>query len=333
MKNKFLIEICKIFDLGASTATPTRVHGGLLHRMWKIQTTKGIYAVKQLSSDINLQDEAINNNYELTEEIAARFVKQGIPAIAALKYQDKHLLEIEGSYFLVYLWVNATAIDSKVISEMHALKMAEILAKIHQINLAVPQPKDSHSELYTTEQLLNIIKKAEESHCPFAADLRAREQDLIAIKDAYVRSVEPLKQHRVMTHGDLDQKNVLWDEDKQPILIDWEAATFLNPTYDLINTALYWSGIITEQFDQALFVKMIAAYQKAGGVIDYALLPISLDGACAWIHWLVYNIERSCVSGESEQKTMGIEQVNQTLATLLRLRKATPNLLLALGVK
>ena len=329
MENKHLVEICKVFELGASTAKPTRVHGGLLHRMWKIKTAKGLYAVKQLSSDINLKDEAINSNYELTEEIATRFAKRGIPAISALKSQDKHLLEIEGTYFLVYPWVNAIAIASKVISEAHALKIAEILAQIHQINLAVPRPEDCPSEPYTTECLLNTIRKAEEFQCPFAADLRVHEQDLIAIKDAYVRSVEPLKQHVVMTHGDLDQKNVLWDEHNQPILIDWEAATFVNPTYDLINTALNWCGIITEQFDQALFVRMIEAYETAGGVIHYALLSAAFDGACGWIHWMVYNIERACVLGESEQKTIGIEQVNQTLATLLRLRKATPDLLSA----
>ena len=333
MDNKHLIEICKAFELGASIAEPSKVHGGLLHRMWKIQTTKGMYAVKQLSSDINLKDDAINNNYELTEEIAARFAKQGIPAISALKFQDKHVLEIEGTYFLVYPWVNATAIDSKVISEAHALKIAEILAKIHQIKLSVPMPEDCPFEPYTTERLLSIIKKSEEFHCPFAADLRVHQQDLIAIKDAYAHSVKPLKQHVVMTHGDLDQKNVLWDERHQPILIDWEAATFVNPTYDLINTALNWCGIITDQFDQGLFVKMIGMYKKAGGVIDYTLLSAAFDGAYGWIHWMVYNIERACVLGESEQKTMGIEQVNQTLTTLLRLRKIMPDLILALAVK
>ncbi len=327
-----LSKICKDFDLGAPFSKPMSVEGGLLHRMWKIETERGVYAIKELSPHINLQDQRIYSNYELTEEIAERFVKQGIPAIAAFQFHGKHLLEIEGSYFLMYPWVNAQAIDSKVISESHALKITRVLAKIHHINLAVPRPEDAHSEPYTTEQLLTTLKKAEEFHCPFAADLRMYQQELIAIKNAYVCSVEPLKQYMVMTHGDLDQKNVLWDAQGSPILIDWEAATFLNPTYDLINTALYWSGITTEQFDQTLFIKMIEAYLKAGGIIDYALLPASLNGACSWIHWFVYNIERSCSPGEAEQKKRGIEQVNQTLATMLRLWKAMPDLLRALGV-
>ncbi len=331
MKKKEIFEICSAFDLGSSIVEPNRVYGGLLHRMWKIQTEKGGYAVKQLSSDIHLQDDAISRNYELTEEIAARFAKQGIPAIAALQSQGKHLFEVEGTYFLVYPWVEAQVLDSKVVSEFHALKMAEILAKIHQINLEIPRPEEALADSYPTASLLNIIKKAEEFNCPFIADLRAHEQDLIAMNEAYAHSVEPLKQNRVMSHGDLDQKNVLWDIDHQPILIDWEAATFVNPTYDFISTALNWCGIITAQFDQKLFVKMIRAYQKAGGLIDFSLLPAAFDGTCGWIHWMVYNIERSCTLGESEQKTMGIEQVNQTLATLLRLRKVMPDLMAAFG--
>lgn len=333
MKNKQLLELCKAFGLGTSTAAPSRVYGGLLHHMWKVQTDTGRYAVKQLSSHINWRDEGIHNNYELTEKIAERFAKQGIPAIVALQAQGKHLLEIEDRYFLVYPWVDAKSLDSTVISESHALKIVQVLAKIHQINLAVPRLETPHSGPYTTEQLLTTLNKAEEFHCPFAADLRTYQQELIAMKDAYVRSIEPLQQHTVITHGDLDQKNVLWDEHNQPILIDWEAATFVNPIYDLINTALNWSGIITEQFDQALFIKMIETYRQAGGVLDPSLLSTALDGAYGWIQWMVYNIERACVLGESEQKTTGIEQVNQTLATLLRLHKAAPDLLLALGVK
>ena len=331
MESKHLLEVCKAFDLGAPISDPTRVHGGLLHRMWKVETSAGCFAVKQLSSDINLQNEVINSNYELTEEIAKRFAEQGIPAINALKSHGKHLLEVEGAYFLVYPWVNGKAIDAKIISETHALKIAAMLVKMHQINLAVPKPKDVMALPYTTERLLETLKKSEACHCPFAADLRAHEKALIAINDAYNSSVEPLKAHQVMTHGDLDQKNVLWDEQQEPILIDWEAATFVNPMYDLINVAFNWSGIITEQFDQALFVKMIEAYKNAGGVIDQNILPAAFDGACSWLHWLAYNVERACVAAASEQKTIGIAQVKQTLSALLRMRKVTRGLLAELG--
>lgn len=324
--------ICAYFGLGGMIAQPMRVYGGLLHRMWKIQTEKGAYAVKQLSADIDLKNDLINRNYEFTEDIASRFAMQGIPAVVALKAEGSYLHEIAETYFLVYPWVNGSILDAKVISESHALKMAEMLAKIHRINLTIPSSHEAGAPSYHPDSLLQSLAKAEIFNCSFVADLLIHKPALLAMSDAYVRSIEPLKQTLVMTHGDMDQKNVLWDGDQQPILIDWEAATWVNPSYDLINLALNWSGIITEQFNQDLFIKMIQAYQKAGGVLDQQLLSIAFDGAYGWIHWLVYNIERSCVLGESEQKNIGIEQVNQTLAALLRLRKARPSLLAALGM-
>ena len=41
-------------------------------------------------------------------------------------------------------------------------------------------------------------------------------------------------------------------------------------------------------------------------------------------------IERSCVMQESEQKTMGVEQVNQVLKTIVNLKNIVPNLMIML---
>lgn len=134
-----------------------------------------------------------------------------------------------------------------------------------------------------------------------------------------------LKTHTVISHGDLDQKNVLWDSNNHQILIDWESACKINPTYDIINTAFYWSGITTD-FNKVLFFKMIDAYQEAGGIINPQHTTAALHGTFSWIGWLMYNIERSCSHGESEQKTLGIQQVNQTMNTILRLQTIIPEL-------
>ena len=44
----------------------------------------------------------------------------------------------------------------------------------------------------------------------------------------------------VISHRDLDPKNVMWNYNK-PVLIDWESAGYINPMQDLIETAIYWS--------------------------------------------------------------------------------------------
>ena len=148
----------------------------------------------------------------------------------------------------------------------------------------------------------------------------------MAANDAYQKAISTLETHVTVSHGDLDQKNVLWDSNNNPILIDWESTCKINPTYDLINTAFYWSGI-TSTFDKALFFKILNAYQKAGGTINKEHMVAACYGTFGWIGWLVYNIERSCVLGNSEHKITGIEQENQTLATILRLQKIIPDVI------
>jgi thiamine kinase-like enzyme/RimJ/RimL family protein N-acetyltransferase len=326
VNNNHIKAICHHFNLGAPIQVPTRVHGGLLHIMWRLDTDKGSYAVKQLSKDINLKNEQVIKNYELSERLASRFVAHDIPGICAIAQSGKYLFMIEGTGFLVYPWVNAKALDQHAVSEHHALKIATILAKMHCLNLDEPEITQPEFYTHTNQKILELFDKAVKFVCPFAANLRKNQKNILAANEAYQNSIPTLKTHIIVSHGDLDQKNVLWDSSNNPILIDWESSCKINPTYDIINTAFYWSGI-TSTFDKDLFFKMIEAYQKAGGVINKDHVVAACYGAFSWIGWLVYNIERSCVSGNSEHKAMGIEQVNQTLATILRLQTIMPEVI------
>ncbi len=314
-------------QLGQPLAEPSRVTGGLLHRMWRIETTGGVYAVKQLAAHIDLNDPLIRRNYEWAETVAASFAAQGVPAIAALNRDGQHVFAVEGSYFLVYPWVDAVALSTETISEPHAVKIAGVLAKIHQLKLPLLLPEAPVFVPYSSAYLLELIEKAEDCHCPFAADLRQHQDALLAMNQAYAAAIPALQKVQCIVHGDLDQKNVLWDQQQQPILIDWEAAGLLNPCYDLINTCLYWSGMTTVHFDQAVFLKMIQAYQEAGGVIDLNVLQPAFAGVYSWINWMVYCIECACAPLASESKTQGMQQVPQTLHALLRLRDAMPGLI------
>lgn len=326
MNQTHLKHVSQHFDLGTPTQAPTRVHGGLLHIMWRLDTDKGSYAIKQLSKDIDLKNERVIKNYELSEKIASRFSALGIPAVPAIENTGQYLFMIEETGFLVYPWIDAKALDQHAVSEHHALKIATILAKMHCLNLDEPEITQPEFYTHTDQKILELIDKAESFNCPFAADLRKNQKNILLANEAYQNAIPTLKTHIIVSHGDLDQKNVLWDSSNNPILIDWEAACKIKPTYDIIGTAFNWSGI-TSNFDKDLFFKMIEEYQKAGGVINKEHVVAACYGSFSWIGWLVYNIERSCVLGESEHKNVGIEQVNQTLATILRLQTVMPEVI------
>lgn len=317
--------ICEHFDLGAILKQPKRVYGGLLHMMWRFDNETGAYAVKQLSNDINLNNKCIIENYNLTEKIASRFIQKGIPAICAIERSDQYLLVVGGVGFLVYPWVVAKTLDKDAISEPQALQIPLILAHIHDINLNVPEILTPQFDIHTNDHIVALVKKANEYQCPFYELLNDNLSTLLEANTVYHQAIEILKKHFVVSHGDLDQKNVLWDEENNPLLIDWESARKLNPTYEIVNAGLDWSGI-TSEFNQNLFKKMIEAYQHAGGIIDNVSFEASFYGVLGnWINWLVYNIERSC--GTSEQRVLSIEQVLQVLPTITRLKALIPKLI------
>ena len=321
------MHLCNTFDLSTPLREPKKVHGGLLHKMWRINNDKCSYAIKQLSPDIDLTNKAITKNYNLTEEIASRFSGLEIPAISAIKQAGRYLRIIDNTGFLIYPWVDAQPLPSDKVSEYHALKIAEILARMHGINLDIPTIAEPAFDVHTNESLAALVQKANTYHCSFVGALTELQHDINTINLAYQDSMHHLKNQIVVGHGDLDQKNVLWDGKDNPILIDWECARKLNPTHELVDAAFNWSGVASV-FNKPLFIKMMRTYVTAGGNIDKNNLQAAFNAVLGnWINWMVYNINRACTSEESEQKIMGIEQVNQVLKTIATLKHIIPDLM------
>lgn len=321
---KFLI---KHFNLGTCARDPARIYGGLLHIMWRLDTDKGSYAIKQLSKDIDLKNEQVIKNYELSEQIASSFMAQNISGVCALSQSDKHLLIIDGCGYLVYPWVNAKVLDKDEINEDQALIIASLLAKMHLINLCLEGIGEPEFDIHDSKHITNLIKRSNEKQLPFADILNDQLSTLIEINESYLGSIEILKKHTLIGHGDLDQKNVLWTDKKDPLLIDWESARKLNPTYEIVNAALDWSGVTTD-LKINLFYKMLKSYSESGGLIEKRTVEAAFYGVMGnWINWMVYNINQSINQTELEQKNSGIEQVMQVLPTILRVKTLMPELI------
>ena len=312
--------LTKHFNLGTCSRDPKRIYGGLLHVMWRLDTDKGSYAIKQLSKDINLKNKHVMKNYELSEIIASRFIARGIPGICAIAQSGKHLFIIDGSGYLVYPWVNAKALGRGEISTDQALVIARLLAKMHLIDLHVEGIDEPEFNVYDDEYITDLIKQSNHYRLSFAKILSTNLFTLLEVNRSYLGSIKSLRKNTVIGHGDLDQKNVLWNSRNQPLLIDWESARKINSTYEIVNAALDWSGITT-RLNVELFRMMLLNYRQAGGLIENDIIEAAFYGAIGnWINWMVYNINRAITSADPEQKNIGIEQVNQVLSTILRIK-------------
>ena len=333
MNQDTLQKICQKLNLGAPTSSAKRIYGGLLHKMWKLTTNQNSYAIKELAGHIDFKNQAIKNNYELSERIATMFANDGIPTISAIHKDGDYLIEIDGAFFLIYPWVNAKTLSAhEPISDQHGIEIAVLISKIHTINLnifSLPSSQDPEFNTLSSEQILEAIKNSQAKKAPFATELKKHQKILLMLNQKYLDSIPHLKKQSVISHGDLDPKNVLWDAEDQPILIDWESARRLNPTHEIINACLDWSGISLENnFNQNLFFKMLAAYQKSGGALDQSLLePAFYAVAGNWIHWMVFNIQRFCETQDPEVLNLSAQQVSQTLRTIVFLENLIPTLL------
>lgn len=301
-----LAQICTQFNIGKPIDNPTRMHGGLLHTMWKINTEKSSYAIKQISKDIDLTNDKIIQNYNLSEEIADHFKRLGILAVSAIK----KLMIIDKIGYFVYPWIDAKA--ALIPSESQALKIATILKKIHAINLNLPGISEPEFATHSSQEITKLFNKA---------NLTDLDKFLIANKD-YIEVIPHLKQNLVISHGDLDPKNVLWDSQDNPYLIDWESAKLLNFTYEIINTSLDFCDI-TDNFNQELFIKMLKAY----GTLNKNEIKYAFAGVLGnWINWLIYNINRSFSENE-ETKKLGANQVHKTMDIILKVQNLIPSLM------
>ena len=125
-------KLCDTLDVGKLICDPEQVTGGLLHRMYSVETTTGKYAVKTLNPQVMLRPKAKSDivNGERIAEIAADF----IPALPAKKFGDKFLQQIDGQYYLVYDWIEGKSLYGENITVDHCEKIGGILGKLHNID-------------------------------------------------------------------------------------------------------------------------------------------------------------------------------------------------------
>lgn len=283
-------QINKLFcqlGLGEPLAAPRPVSGGYLHKMLRVENARGVFAVKALNPDIMMRPEALGNMRG--GEYAALAFQNVIPLCAALS----GVVEMDGAYFIVYPWVEGTSVFAPQITAEHCRIMGDVLGCIHGADVHIPGmvPEQKLRQAYDWSLM---------------ADERLPRWDAAALEG--LRSLQAVQ---VISHRDLDPKNVLW-QGMEPCIIDWEAAGYVNPWQELIELLNYWAD------DEEKARAMIAAYGKHMDLraADWeAALAAGMDGMLGWLH---YNLRRAAgVEGTSpEDKTAGEEHVRNTLREL-----------------
>lgn len=310
---KRLVQKC---GLGEITSEVESVSGGLMHRMYKVATDKGVFAVKHLNSEIMKRPDVFEN-YARAEKIEIILEQNDIPMVPALAFGGKKMQNVEENYFYVFRWQNGNITDWNHISKEQCYMAGNILGKIHAIepeNVEVEVPEISRIDWQ------GYIQKAKEQNSVIAALLEEKQELLVYAENELNKAKAALPAMRCLSNEDMDPKNIMW-ENGSPWVIDLECLDYGNPMSHAMILALQWAGTVTEAVDIDKLVAFFDGYLKAydNGFRGYHNL---VGVAYNWVDWLEYNIRRAlgnCVD-ESEQE-LGVSEVRNTIRRIEYLRE------------
>jgi thiamine kinase-like enzyme len=332
MNKSHLKFICNKLRLGSPIDKPISIYGsrgGSL--VWRVNTDIKSYAIKQLSPDIDLTQQKMITKYNLSEEIAEHFLELKIPAICAIpaiKNSKQYLITIENIGYLVYPWIEGYTLGRNEVSQMHALKIAEVIAKLHKINLQVPEATAPRFDKYSNNEIIESINKLSSVKLPIAKILQDNINLILSANKRHLNSIPILEEQSVITHGDINQLNIIWDKSDQPILIDWESVRKLNPTREIVRACLAWSGLSSEIFSLSTYNKMLKTYIKSGGVLNHSHITAGLfSGFGSMVFWMLYNINIACNIDDVIKIDIAVNEINETLKSMIRLDELIPDLI------
>ncbi len=305
----FFEKMVNKLNLGNMIEEPSKVSGGLTHRMFKIFTNKGRYVVKLLNPNIMKRPTAMEN-FNRAEAIEEILKENDISAVYSLKFNNKKMQEIDGQYFYVYDWYDGKSLKDNEIKKFNCEEIGKVLAKIHNIDF-------KHENNVLKEKNIDFkyyINLAKEKNSPIYKFLFDKLDILNESMNKGNVAVHKLPNVKAICHNDLDFKNVMWLNSEYKI-IDLECLGYSNPYLELYELALCWSGYEKCNINFNLFKTFFQAYLNNYDLdinIDWESIYYANNGR---LEWLEFNIKKSLMidCDTKEEQEIGINEVKKTI--------------------
>lgn len=310
-----LEKLVKRIKLGSLYQPPSTVNGGALHTMWRIKTSQGDFIAKRINPHI-AEKTTFPESYEISEQIANLFKIHNVPAVAALAFNNRYVHEIDGNWFIIYPFVKGHMLDMKDINTEHGKVIGQLFAKIH--NSALPSFDDLqvHYDVFDNDHWTRLINNS--NHHALTTLL----PQILKWNDLYQSLISELNNDLLVTHRDMHHKNILWEKDLTPHIVDWESAGLINPLLELIGYGCEWAGVIWGQFKQETFLALIDAYLKEKTTPSQTDIKTAFYG---WIGhcvlgWTEFNIRRilGMISSDPNEINIGNTIIDTRMSKCLQ---------------
>ena len=264
--------------LGEPVGPMVRVHGGAANRMYRLDTDRGSFAVKEL----NVVDRRSAYRVEDVFRLERAAFDAGVPMPEPIS---------AGPDILVHRWVEGETVPEAPVSTEYAFEIGEILARIHALDVKWPrEPVES----MTSRDWPELAERAVATGQPWADELAGQVETFVAIAD-FVNGCE-LPGPIVLTHKDIQPWNLL-ARDGRPVLLDWELSGRLDLSGELGSTALgIAKGPGFDDIEPAVFGAVLDGYVAGGGVLPRSGPSWFVFMIGGWLGHTRWNILR-CLAG------------------------------------
>ncbi len=306
--------MCERFSLGQTISEPIRLTGGLLHESWRLQTTTGFYVLKRLNPEIMRRPEA-RNNFKMSEDVAMQ-ASLYLAALPARRVNDQVVQTINGSDYLLFDWIDGETLSADQFRPTHARQIGVQLGRLHGLTIVttgLSKPDTSNTSIDWNGH----VEEGKRQRAKWLHLFMEEQEQLQRIERLAQEAQRQLPVDWIVSHRDLDPKNVLWTL-KGPVLIDWESAGLIHRAVDVFETACYWSKKEDDTFDRVRFNTFLDGYVTNQRLPDVDWLHVIDSSVQGKLDWLKLNLDRSLGKhGISEaERVLGTEQVLLTIKEL-----------------
>ena len=310
-------KFCERYNFGKVINT-TKITGGLMHKMFKVETNKGIYCIKVLNPEIMSREEAYNN-FVVSEKVSNLAKKNNIPVSSSLDIEGNYLTKFDDMYYMVFDYVDGKTLKDDEITIEHCKKIGSVLAKIHLLDykeIELEPNIEKYKRLYDWE---SYIQNDNFNNMQYKELYLKNYKKYNSILRRANERFNESNINQTLCHRDMDAKNVMWDNDN-PIIIDWECANVSNPERELLEDALCWSGFLSGNFNEEKFSIMFEEYSKYRSINNIDWYDVICGNLVGRFGWLKYNLERSLgiISDDKEEMTLAEQEVIKTIDEINR---------------
>jgi aminoglycoside phosphotransferase (APT) family kinase protein len=281
------------FGLGGPATSMTEVGGAWSNRVFRLEAGGDVFAVKEMRNPWRIPHWEEWLAHAWSFELMA--IEAGVPApqpvanpatggcLARLQRGGDELLQVR-----LHRWANGKPLGTGVVDRQTARWVGEVLARMHGLGIRPPDrslfpfPNTDNADRWP-----ELTEAAHRSGADWAALMTAAAPSVSIIAEL-VRSGGHRPDEEVMSHGDVDQKNIV-ATGQGPVLCDWDVAHPVVPRRELADVALSmgcWTNVDVAR-------EVVRAYRVRGGD-DTHIAPADLgQPMMSGVDWVAMNADRA----------------------------------------